>query len=841
MAVSIAAPAAAQQAASAGAASDFAPQAITLGVGLILGALIVFAAALASLAMARRRILAPAAPTAALLLLAAAFYEAAWFGLAPVAAAGEGGVLAIARGGLAAAAFAHLGLALGISRNAIWRRGLFAIAAALALIGVGAAFRPENLEWALRGATAGAALLGLIIVVFEAIRGDWNAKMMVPGAVLLIAGVLFIRAPELIGFAGALADFAPHVVFALGAIAIAFAVLAATQADSVAQSDPAPSLASTPPSSSAPSPAYAALRKSDADFLSGAGLGLWKWDARTDRTTASPDLRAAIGLDPDDASPEPEAFWRARIAPEDLFTYDQAILGGEQPQPGAFDVTLRLATETGRLEPFRFRGVRRVGKGGALAGADAVVDPVMAHDINAPAPREGEGRNAVDAGSDRDEPLAARQREWFLRRAREALQEAAAEDFDSGRIGVLVIRLADGSLVESVYGAKAGDGFVETIARRLEAADCDFAALSRLGGEKLAALFRLRNTTAEDALYEIARRIEATANVNGEKVSSAAWIGAAMMDGRDAELALVHANAEIAAAEAQRSGVTGGLVYHAGLRRDAERRLSLHGDLRDALSRGEFETHYQPVIRLKDGAPAGFEALLRWRRGAEFLSPDEFVKAAEESGLIRDIGRAVLNDAAQDLKRWRDATGNDNLFVSVNISSCQVLKPGLETAFLEAVSKAGLPSGALKLEITESQLMQDPDAAAEVMDRLRDAGAGLAIDDFGTGFSSLSRLHRFNFDMVKIDRSFISEMGRGSAASIIAESVIRLAKDLNMRIVAEGVESEDTARRLKTLGCDFAQGFVYGGAISADDAAEFLRIYDAKRSPGAEIPEFESA
>jgi EAL domain-containing protein (putative c-di-GMP-specific phosphodiesterase class I) len=261
-------------------------------------------------------------------------------------------------------------------------------------------------------------------------------------------------------------------------------------------------------------------------------------------------------------------------------------------------------------------------------------------------------------------------------------------------------------------------------------------------------------------------------------------------------------------------------------------RLTLESELRQALERDEITIVYQPIIRLEDRSVAGFEALARWdhpKMGR--TSPAEFIAIAEEIGLIVDLGMFVLERTARQLSTWqRTLRRREPLFASVNVSSRQLLRQDLIHDLRTVIARASLARGTLKLELTESLVMENPEHAAQILQRIRDLGAGLALDDFGTGHSSLAYLQRFPFDTIKIDQSFVRANGKGSRP-VILRSIIALAHDLGMEVVAEGAETDSDAVELYQLGCEYAQGYYFGEPMSADDARGLL-VAEATREAG---------
>jgi c-di-GMP-specific phosphodiesterase len=250
----------------------------------------------------------------------------------------------------------------------------------------------------------------------------------------------------------------------------------------------------------------------------------------------------------------------------------------------------------------------------------------------------------------------------------------------------------------------------------------------------------------------------------------------------------------------------------------------MESDLRGAISRGEIVPYYQPVVRLQTGAISGFEALARWRHPRRgLIAPDQFLPLMDEMGLLLELGAHMMRTSAIQLARWRkDHQAAGEITVSVNLSTGEIDRPNLVSDLSELLAETGLPRGALKLEITESDIMRNPEQAAIILRKLRDAGAGLALDDFGTGFSSLSYLTRLPFDTLKIDRYFVRTMGSNEGSAKIVRSVVNLGRDLSLEVVAEGVENAEMARYLLDVGCDYGQGFGYAPGLSAQEAEVYL-------------------
>jgi diguanylate cyclase (GGDEF)-like protein len=253
--------------------------------------------------------------------------------------------------------------------------------------------------------------------------------------------------------------------------------------------------------------------------------------------------------------------------------------------------------------------------------------------------------------------------------------------------------------------------------------------------------------------------------------------------------------------------------------------VALEADLRRALDRDEIQLYYQPIIRLADGRVAGFEALLRWRhpeRGV--IEPQSFVPHAEESGLILRLGRFALERAVEDLAQWQKRFPlKPPLFVSVNVAWRQIADSAFAEQIGSLLDRADIAKRSLKLEVTESAVMRGADLAEIALQRLRSLGVGLAVDDFGTGHSALSHLRRFPFEAIKIDKSFVSAAHEKTGAAIL-RSIVSLAHELKLAVVAEGVETSEEAVRLRAMNCEYAQGYLFGAPLPPADVANFIAM-----------------
>jgi len=421
------------------------------------------------------------------------------------------------------------------------------------------------------------------------------------------------------------------------------------------------------------------------------------------------------------------------------------------------------------------------------------------------------------APSDTDPLTGLLARRSFLAAARERLQRPMRHMLVTADLDRL-------SRLNDALGHERADLVLAALGSRLAAAFPADVVMGRVGEDEFAVLV---DPAAFPAASESLRAaLEKPLRIAGFDIHPTLSIGAVTADGgEDApEAAELLRRAELAVEAARLAGPGSAAAYGRTLESDGLSRLALESDLRGAITRGEIGPFYQPVVRLADGALVSFEALARWRHPRRgIIPPDEFLPLVEEMGLMADLGRCMLRAASAQISLWRrrhPAAGA--LSVAVNLSAGEIEGPDLIGDVTSIMAEHGLPPGALRLEVTESDIMHDPDRAGAVLSALRKAGAGLSVDDFGTGHSALSYLSRLPFDTLKIDRYFVKTLATHEASAKIVRSVVGLGRELNMQVVAEGVESAALAQRLLELGCDYGQGFGYAPALSPSEAEVYL-------------------
>jgi diguanylate cyclase len=404
-------------------------------------------------------------------------------------------------------------------------------------------------------------------------------------------------------------------------------------------------------------------------------------------------------------------------------------------------------------------------------------------------------------------------------------QAMALADRDRRSFALMVCDLDRFKLINDSLGHRAGDELLQEVARRLSAVARTADTVARFGGDEFV-LVGSSLADAEDAMQLAARAIEvlrAPVRVAGIDVHVSPSIGIALYpeDGASVEALLAHADAAMYAAKHQGRGSV--QRYLPGMHAGIEDRVQMESELHQAIELKQFELYYQPKVDTRTGVVRSAEALIRWVHPSRGLvSPADFIPLAEECGLIGAIGEWVIREACRQARAWQEE-GVPSLRISVNLSASQFREVGLVDSIRRALDDVGLVARYLEVELTESAVMSDPEQSVAILEQLSAMGVLVSVDDFGTGYSSMSYLRRFPIDKLKIDRVFINEIASRPEDASIVRAIVSLAHSLNLKVVAEGVETSAQLDFLKTAGCDEYQGYHYSRPLPADQFERLIR------------------
>lgn len=557
-----------------------------------------------------------------------------------------------------------------------------------------------------------------------------------------------------------------------------------------------------------------ALRASEERYAlaaQGTNDGLWDWQLVAGDVYFSERWKSMLGVEVDRVMNSPDD-WLGRIHEEDRRRVEHELhahLTGELPH---FEVELRMLHEDGNYRWMICRGMAiRDQQGRATRIAGSLTD--------------------ITEGKVADALTGLPNRLLFRDRLQKVIDNSYLSQEEA--FAVLYLDLDNFKLVNDSLGHEAGDQLLLAVARRLEACVRSRESIvARLGGDEFSIL--LERTKSQDCALQVAERVIDAMNApftlgSGREVFTTASVGISYVEQRSASAEDLLREADTAMYEAKSQGKSQHRFFDPKMHQQVNERLDLESDLRRATESNQLLLHYQPIVELHGGKLLGFEALVRWQHPKlGLVAPHQFIPIAEETGLIEPIGQWVLEEACRQMSEWSARfEACKPLSISVNLSSKQLGRGGLEDNVSSVLRNHGLDPGRLRIEVTESAIMEYPEQSAEVLERLRSKGARIGIDDFGTGYSSLSALHRLPVDVLKVDRSFVNKMLQSPENSAIVKTILSLADNLSLDVIAEGVETIEQLHHLRAMGCPYAQGFLFSRPLDCEQVEQLYQSQTA--------------
>ncbi len=776
--------------------------------GVLLGITGLLAIFLTAIFAANHRAIFPAT---ALIAWAALAYFCVDFGfwnkLFPVGPDRTALYRAAAEAGLAASlvlflyAFLRIGLWHGWIRTVFWAW----IAAQFILVLV-AIVDPAFAAGLARASLVAVAAIGTGLIAYFALRGQDRALSLIPSWMLLIVW-LFGAAMVVLGkLSGDL------VVSGLVAGLVLILVLLGFTVTQFAFRGGGAPLSFGPPS----------LVQMKSLAVDGSGAHVFQWHAGRDQITIANEVEQELGLEPGALNVAVDDFLQYMHA-ADRERFRLMLWSLQEKQGGDLQTDFRLRRQDGTYLWYDLRAHAAPSENARLLRCTGLMRDVT----NLKRSHERLIHDAVH-----DSLTGLPNRELFMDRLQGAITRA--REGQANRPTVLFIDIDRFKNVNKSFGLVIGDSMLLTLGRRLSRHLNPQDTLARLGGDQFAILLISETDPHHVATLaeRVRRALRTPMKISSKEIILTASIGIVVHDLSQATAQDMLREGELAMLRAKRAGADRIEIFNPAMRGEDESKLPLESDLRKALERQQLAVLYQPITRLASNQLAGFEALLRWdhpTRGR--LGPEDFIPLAEESGLIVEIGSYVLGQALEEASRWHKVLPRDRdpLFVSVNVSSRQLFRQDMVQEIRLMLAREAVPKGTLKLEITESLVMENPERAVEILTWLKTFGASLALDDFGTGYSSLSYLHRFPVDTIKVDRSLVRDSGLNGSTPLILRSVIALSHELGKEVVAEGVETQADASYLRSIGCEYGQGYYYGEPMSAKDVASLLAALASHR------------
>jgi len=555
----------------------------------------------------------------------------------------------------------------------------------------------------------------------------------------------------------------------------------------------------------------------------GANDGLWDWNPVTRELYLSPRWKEMLGYSDAEIHPDLED-WFSRIHPSDRQRVKVEIVARSTDAEPIFASEYRICRKDGGYLWVLCRGI-------------------VVRDASRRIVRMAGSQSDITEGKVVDPLTGLRNRLYFIDRLEALIEECAGT---AGTFAVLFLDVDRFKIVNDSLGHDTGDMLLIEIAERLRSSvrSTDVSAriafpsaVARFGGDEFAVL--LENLHSRSDATMVAERIltqfAAHFEIHGRIIFATVSIGIAMGDSAGTSNDLLR-NADTAMYYAKTRGKARLEIFDEGMRGRALARMELESDLRSAIDENNFLVYYQPEVSLTTGRVVGYEALVRWKHPVRgIVMPGEFLPVAEETGLIVPLGRWVMREACRQMSEWqRNHPQLPPLTISVNASSRELADPDLVPNVARILRETGLDPKSLRIEVTESSIVEDHDRTASTLRRLRELDVSLEIDDFGTGYSSLSRLHEYPFSTVKIDRSFVKDLDTEPESLHLVETILRLAQGLGLSVVAEGIETREQLVKLASLGCGYGQGYYFSRPVDSDSAQR--AIQEAVQEPTGVAP-----
>lgn len=548
--------------------------------------------------------------------------------------------------------------------------------------------------------------------------------------------------------------------------------------------------------------------------VAGANDCIWDWDATSDKAYFSPRWNELIGVT-HDVKPNRLHDWFERVHPEDIAELRRAVRANPDVERNHFEHEHRLRHESGDYIWVYARGV-------ILTGSDGKAKR-MAGSISSIAKRK-ETENQLIHRALHDPLTGLPNRVLFIDRLQQALRRFKRNN--ELRFAVLYFDLDRFKFVNDSLGHSAGDSLLVSIARRLLSVIRPGDTVARMGGDEFAVL--VSDMEDESDTAQVAERIhhlfQQEFSIAGRGMYTSASIGVAVATRQYQSPEELLRDADLAMYRAKRSENEKTVIFDTTMHQAAINRLNMETDLRRAVARGEFEVYYQPIVSLSDQRIVSFEALLRWAHPEKgLLVPEKFLPVVEDTGMLSTLSWWVLEQACRQAREWRELQMNGfRLGMSVNVSAGMFRAEHAAQRLKNIVRDAGILPEDLSLELTERDCLDHEAATETALAELRRFGVRIHMDDFGTGYSSLSYLQRCALDTLKIDRSFVQNLGNEEGSTAIIKTIVGLGQMLDINVVAEGVESQDQLDTLSALRCPEAQGFWFSRPVSAGEAAQLL-------------------